>query len=1025
MKLLRLILALTCALPAFAQKEALQRAVGTNTVTGSLSSAPFQVATIAALKATLVANSATPNGTSVNVLGYYAAGDGGGGTFQYNSASVATDDGGSVIAPNAGSGRWIRVITGSVNVRWFGVKGDWNGSTGTDDTLALQAAIDFAATIGKVAGVNIYGGAEVYIPAGCRMKTTATLVIPGGQHGFSIKAETQQFDPDQDRFHINYFGSVNLPILTVRFQTSGNFTARLTADATIAAAALSSTTVSIDIPTFLSNGGSIAGKLNIMAGTLSRSGSTYTFTRTDAGLIQNLYAGLDFFQPNSPSSGNATPDRGFSAFGLTLNGNGNAIGILLEGHGSASFFEQVRTANTVIGFRISQPPSNGNNEFITFMRCSFTASQIGLDITDSDAYAIAMYGSDVSIVPTVSADRSFGAAIRLSYTSGMGLSVYGGNIGSSAATTPLGNNAINNIAMLEVTGPGDPIIIDGVRVEHCGVGVRYIKGDSSVRAVTVKNSHFTNMPGHRIQLFKASTAYPTLAYFSSGGNTYTVLAAGTSAATGPTSTDGSVETNGTMSVRYVGADNSANNWLTWAKIVDCTSPQAVSGIEPAVGFRSGNVEFYNCEFSSRDFNQSTDNTGLTTFVVGSQNRVSFLGCSFEGRTFEFNPQAGKIVRERCMIRGHVLATANPWSPPSLNGPKVNLLLDNSDPSTSNWTRGASTSSSRLDPNDTFYMPYNGGQGWRFTSTAPYDVAASQIKQTTGISATALGQYVARGSQARFEGNNQLYVKLVDGNGFMLGGAIIAQQDAVDFEVPFDTGASNYSGSVVFVVSSIEGVGSASSTNRILRPQITHRNFPTSYVQTGIYPVDESVGAYSGKEVVSYPEIHAQGRLIIPTTARGALQTTKWGQRDGDMLIDSNRRLTLNMGDAWTTTPRTFHQSGLTAPTTGIWRVGDQILRTDPTANEYIGIVCTTAGGFVATGGFAPVDYAAWASTTGVQDGAFRYTSGNRIYRCLRAGTTSSSEPTHTSGVAADGTVYWEFEGNISAPTFKGFGLLEP
>ena len=1006
MKLLRFLLALSCALPLFGQtpKEALQRNVGTNTVNGSLSSAPFQVATVAALKAVVVANSVTPNGTQVYVTGYYATGDGGQGYFQYSAASVTTDDGGAVIAPNAGNGRWIRLVEGQVNVRWFGVKGDYNGSTGTDDTTALQNAITYTATLGKFSGANIYGGGTLFIPYGCRMKVTSTLNIPGGCAGFEILGENLQAHPPLSQ--INYLGSTDLPIITVRYVWSGKFATRLTANATIGATAASAVTVSVDDSSFLADGGSIAGKINIVPGTLSRAGSTYTFTRSDTGLGKTFYSGLDLFQPTTPASGSPTPDRFFSIKGIAINGNENAIGLLLEGHGSACYFERLRISGVVVGCRISQPPANGNNEFHSFVRCSITASYVGLDVTDSDAYAITLYGSDISVIPTVSADRAFGAAIRLwdqKISAGMGLTVYGGNIGSSAATTALGNNLINNIAMIEVHGPGDPILIDGARVEHTSTAVRISKADSSLRNVTIKNCDFTGMPGKRLTLFKAFTAYGQHTLLSNGGNSYIVLGGGTSAATGPTSTNGSVETNGSMTVRFVGTDNDTNDWATWSRFVDSQVEQTVTAVESGGGSPGSNVEFHNCTFSSVGFTDTTDSTGMTNFVVGDRNRVGFLGCTFAGRLFEFNPQGAIITRERSIMRGVKENDSAWWVEKNGRGPAVNLLKDNADPSTANWTRGASTANTRNDVNSTQYMPLNGGQGWRIISTSPYDVAAAQIKQETGLTAsTNGGRYVARAAQPLFQGNNQLYVKVVDANGLLLGGSIVGH--GADIEIPFDTGGNGYSGAVSYVVSSIEGSGSSSSLNFVLRAQIAYRDFVQSYVQSGAYPVDESIGAFPGKDNLTSSTIVANGRLVIPTIARGALQTSKWGQTDGDTLIDSNRRLILNMGDTWTAFPRTFYQAGLTAPTTGIWRIGDQILRNDPTAGAYVGIVCTVAGGFTATGGFAPVDYAIWASTTAVQDGAFRYTTGNRIYRCVRAGTTSGSEPTHTSGVAVDGTV---------------------
>jgi len=93
------------------------------------------IAELRALPVTLL-----PNGTQLNVLGYYAAGDGGGGLFYFNVTSSAADNGGTVIKPTAvsGSGRWLRVVEGSISLKWFGARG--NGST--NDTAAVQTAIN-------------------------------------------------------------------------------------------------------------------------------------------------------------------------------------------------------------------------------------------------------------------------------------------------------------------------------------------------------------------------------------------------------------------------------------------------------------------------------------------------------------------------------------------------------------------------------------------------------------------------------------------------------------------------------------------------------------------------------------------------------------------------------------------------------------------------------------------------------------------------------------------------------------------
>lgn len=77
------------------------------------------------------------------VNGYYAAGDGGGGSFYYDQTSGATENGGTVIAPDSGTGRWLRIYSGPINVRWFGAKGDGV----TNDYTAIQAALTYGATL--------------------------------------------------------------------------------------------------------------------------------------------------------------------------------------------------------------------------------------------------------------------------------------------------------------------------------------------------------------------------------------------------------------------------------------------------------------------------------------------------------------------------------------------------------------------------------------------------------------------------------------------------------------------------------------------------------------------------------------------------------------------------------------------------------------------------------------------------------------------------------------------------------------
>lgn len=117
--------------------EDLQREVGGNAIFGRRTGAPYQVETIADLKALVV--SLAPDGTSVIVLGYYEVGDGGGGTFHYDATSSATADNGYIIAPDAGAGRWLREAVLPVHTNYFGP--DKTGAT--DASTRLNAAFAY------------------------------------------------------------------------------------------------------------------------------------------------------------------------------------------------------------------------------------------------------------------------------------------------------------------------------------------------------------------------------------------------------------------------------------------------------------------------------------------------------------------------------------------------------------------------------------------------------------------------------------------------------------------------------------------------------------------------------------------------------------------------------------------------------------------------------------------------------------------------------------------------------------------
>jgi hypothetical protein len=123
------------------------------------------VKSIAALKA--LAAGVVP---CLTVLGYYAPGDGGGGSFYWDASATEPDNAGTIIAPasNPPTGRWKRLVEGPLSVKWFGAIGDGL----TPDWAAIQNAITTATNA-------LTGQGVVFLPAGTYV-LNKTIAIPDG-----------------------------------------------------------------------------------------------------------------------------------------------------------------------------------------------------------------------------------------------------------------------------------------------------------------------------------------------------------------------------------------------------------------------------------------------------------------------------------------------------------------------------------------------------------------------------------------------------------------------------------------------------------------------------------------------------------------------------------------------------------------------------------------------------------------------------------------------------------------------------
>lgn len=97
----------------------------------------FEVANMAGVRALSI-----PGPIAITTSGYYAAGDGGAANYYLDAGDTTTADNGGTVLVTADGRRFKLKHQGIVSVKQFGAKGDWNGTTGTDDAPAFQAAIN-------------------------------------------------------------------------------------------------------------------------------------------------------------------------------------------------------------------------------------------------------------------------------------------------------------------------------------------------------------------------------------------------------------------------------------------------------------------------------------------------------------------------------------------------------------------------------------------------------------------------------------------------------------------------------------------------------------------------------------------------------------------------------------------------------------------------------------------------------------------------------------------------------------------
>ena len=133
-------------------------------------------------------------GAIAYIKGYNTDGDGGEGLFYWDSTSTETDNGGTIIKVTAVvTGRWLRFHSDTINVEWFGAKGDVihisDGAITATSQAFTSASNPFVATdVGKLI---IVGGAGA---AGEDLSTSISAYVSAGEVTLTDAAVTTVVD---------------------------------------------------------------------------------------------------------------------------------------------------------------------------------------------------------------------------------------------------------------------------------------------------------------------------------------------------------------------------------------------------------------------------------------------------------------------------------------------------------------------------------------------------------------------------------------------------------------------------------------------------------------------------------------------------------------------------------------------------------------------------------------------------------------------------------------------------------------
>ncbi|MBL7700152.1 MAG: hypothetical protein JNK79_18440 [Chitinophagaceae bacterium] len=150
-----------------------------------------------AFSQTRITLSALRSGTVSTTTTYFVTDAGKEGIFVYDAKDATSPNNGGTVIVN-GTRRFKRVYSGPLDVRWFGMKGDYNGTSGTENSAAFKAAIDAAKKdeVLLVPAGQYYVNSSIAMPVGPTRKVNFLIygdIYFGKGFGFIIEGRNQEF----------------------------------------------------------------------------------------------------------------------------------------------------------------------------------------------------------------------------------------------------------------------------------------------------------------------------------------------------------------------------------------------------------------------------------------------------------------------------------------------------------------------------------------------------------------------------------------------------------------------------------------------------------------------------------------------------------------------------------------------------------------------------------------------------------------------------------------------------------------